>query len=127
MEEGVLISEASLYISGQELQVWYLGRERVSCLERCPHFRGVLTKRFYLKPNMAVVTESVCMQNIFAVYLNMVRPIPRWAESSFFVNRSPISAMRALKQKKVSASACSERENRKNSECSFQGCFHLSI
>ena len=53
----------------------------------------------------------------------MVRPIPRWAESSFFVNRSPISAMRALKQKKVSASACSERENRKISECSFQGFY----
>ena len=22
------------------MQEWYLGRKKVSCLERCPHFRG---------------------------------------------------------------------------------------
>ena len=37
-EESVLISEVSLYCT-QEL---FLGKEKVSLLERCPHFRGVL-------------------------------------------------------------------------------------
>ena len=27
------------------MQEWYLGWERVSCLERCPQFRGVLIER----------------------------------------------------------------------------------
>ena len=35
--KGVLVSEVS---SVQRLKEWYLGWEKVSCLERCPRFRG---------------------------------------------------------------------------------------
>ena len=28
-------------------QTWYLGRKKVSCLEKCPHFRGVLIEGFH--------------------------------------------------------------------------------
>ena len=27
------------------MQEWYFGWEKVSCLERCPHFRSVLIER----------------------------------------------------------------------------------
>ena len=35
--KGVLFREVS---SVQRLKEWYLGWEKVSCLERCPQFRG---------------------------------------------------------------------------------------
>ena len=41
-EESVIVSEVSSF---QRLQEWYLGWEKVSCLERCPQFRGVLIER----------------------------------------------------------------------------------
>ena len=34
---AVIVSEVSSF---QSMQEWYLGWEKVSCLERCPHFRG---------------------------------------------------------------------------------------
>ena len=37
--KGVLFREVSSF---QRLQEWYLGWEKVSCLERCPQFRSVL-------------------------------------------------------------------------------------
>ena len=40
--ESVLFSEV---FSFQRLKEWYLGWEKVSCLERCPHYRGVLIER----------------------------------------------------------------------------------
>ena len=36
-EESVIVSESSF----QRLKEWYLGWEKVSCLERCPQFRSV--------------------------------------------------------------------------------------
>ena len=41
-EESVLIWEVSLFQGLKSTQPWYLGRKKVSCLERCPYFRGVL-------------------------------------------------------------------------------------
>ena len=40
---SVLFSEVSSF---QSIQEWYLGWEEVSCLERCPQFRGVLIEVF---------------------------------------------------------------------------------
>ena len=45
--ESVLIREVSLFQGLKSTQTWYLGRKKVSCLERCPHFRGVLTEGFH--------------------------------------------------------------------------------
>ena len=45
-QEIVLISEVSLF-QVHKTQTWYLGRKEVSCLERCPHFRGVLIEGFH--------------------------------------------------------------------------------
>ena len=39
-EESVLISEVSLFQGFKSTQTWYLGRKKVSCLERCPYFKG---------------------------------------------------------------------------------------
>ena len=35
--QSVIVSEVSSF---QRLKEWYLGWEKVSCLVRCPHFRG---------------------------------------------------------------------------------------
>ena len=37
----------SLYLGLKSTQTWYLGRKKVSCLERCPYFRGVLIEGFH--------------------------------------------------------------------------------
>ena len=39
-----IVSEVSSF---QRLQEWYLGWEKVSCLERCPQFRSVLIEWFH--------------------------------------------------------------------------------
>ena len=46
-EESVLFSEVSLFQGLKSTQTWYLGRKKVSCLERCPYFRGVLIEGFH--------------------------------------------------------------------------------
>ena len=46
-EESVLIREVSLFQGLKSAQTWYLGRKKVSCLERCPYFRGVLIEGFH--------------------------------------------------------------------------------
>ena len=46
-EESVLISEVSLFQGLKSPQTWYMGRKKVSCLERCPYFRGVLIEGFH--------------------------------------------------------------------------------
>ena len=38
--ESVIVSEVSSFQRFKCMQEWYLGWEKVSCLERCPHFRG---------------------------------------------------------------------------------------
>ena len=38
--KGVLLREVSSVQRLKCMQEWYLGREKVSCLERCSHFRG---------------------------------------------------------------------------------------
>ena len=45
-EESVLFREVSLFQGLKSTHPWYLGRKKVSCLERCPYFRGVLIERF---------------------------------------------------------------------------------
>ena len=40
--KGVLFSEVSSFQRLKCMQEWYLGWEKVSCLERCPQFRSVL-------------------------------------------------------------------------------------
>ena len=46
-EESVLTREVSLFQGLKSTQTWYLGRKKVSCLERCPYFRGVLIEGFH--------------------------------------------------------------------------------
>ena len=41
-EESVIVSEVSSFQRLKCMQEWYLGWEKVSCLERCPQFRSVL-------------------------------------------------------------------------------------
>ena len=38
--KGVLFGEVSSVQRLKCMQEWYLGWEKVSCLERCPQFRG---------------------------------------------------------------------------------------
>ena len=40
-------SEVSSFQRSKCMQEWYLGWENVSCLERCPQFRGVLIESFH--------------------------------------------------------------------------------
>ena len=40
------------------MQEWYLGWERVSCLERCPQFRSVLIERERCPHFSAVLIEG---------------------------------------------------------------------
>ena len=49
-EESVLISEVSLFQGLKSTQTQYLGRKKLSCLERCPYFRGVLIEGFHCIP-----------------------------------------------------------------------------
>ena len=44
-EESVIVSEVSSFQRLKCMQQWYLGWEKVSCLERCPQFRSVLIER----------------------------------------------------------------------------------
>ena len=46
-EESVLYREVSLFQGLKCVQEWYLGRQKVSLLERCPQFRGVLIEGFH--------------------------------------------------------------------------------
>ena len=46
-EESALIREVSLFHGLKSTQTRYLGRKNVSCLERCPYFRGVLIEGFH--------------------------------------------------------------------------------
>ena len=51
-EESVLIREVSLFQRWKSTQTWNLGKKKVSCLERCPYFRGVLIERFQCTNNI---------------------------------------------------------------------------
>ena len=44
-EESVHISEVSSFQGLNCMQELFLGKEKVSLLEKCPHFRGVLKRR----------------------------------------------------------------------------------
>ena len=44
-EESVIVSEVSSFQRLKCMQVWYLGWDKVSCLERCPQFRSALIGR----------------------------------------------------------------------------------
>ena len=45
-EEGVIVLVRCPHFRGLKcMQEWYLGWEKVSCLERCPQFRSVLRER----------------------------------------------------------------------------------
>ena len=46
-EESVLYREVSFFRGLKCMQEWYLGWEKVSLLERCPQFRGVLIEGFH--------------------------------------------------------------------------------
>ena len=46
-EESVHISELSLFQELNCMQELFLGKEKVSLLGRCLHFRGVLRERFH--------------------------------------------------------------------------------
>ena len=44
-EISVIVSEVSSFQRLKCMQEWYLGWEKVSCLERCPQFRRFLRER----------------------------------------------------------------------------------
>ena len=52
-EESVVVSEVSSFQRLKCMQEWYLGWEKVSCLERCPQFRSVLRKHAAFFPTLA--------------------------------------------------------------------------
>ena len=58
-EESVLYREVSLFQELKRMQEWYLGQQKVSLLERCPQFRGVLIEGFHcIHLTMQVQTYS---------------------------------------------------------------------
>ena len=58
-EESVLISEVSLFQRLKSTQTWYLERKKVSCLERCPYFKGVLIEgRMWLISSLQRTAQS---------------------------------------------------------------------
>ena len=62
-EESVIVSEVSSFQRLKCMQEWYLGWEKVSCLERCPQFRSVLLGREVPLYNYKFYTVCVCMHN----------------------------------------------------------------
>ena len=54
-EESVLIREVSLFQGLKSTQTWYLGRKKVSCLRRCPYFRGVLIEGFHSRVHGIII------------------------------------------------------------------------
>ena len=56
-EESVLFREVSL---AESTQTWYLGRKKVSCLERYPYFRGVLIYIIEVVPLYNYVNDRSC-------------------------------------------------------------------
>ena len=66
-EESDLIREVSLFKSAQ---TWYLGREEVSCLERCP-YRGVplyTCVHVYLHVRTCMYTCSVANSVMYVLH-----------------------------------------------------------
>ena len=57
-EESVLYKEVSLYQGLKCMQEWYLGRQKVSLLEGCPQFRGVLIGGFHCSAMRSNLTCS---------------------------------------------------------------------
>ena len=71
--KGVLFREVSSFQRLKCMQEWYLGWEKVSCLERCPQFRGVLIERevpLHIhtltneKPYREVILPTLCVCTI---------------------------------------------------------------
>ena len=62
-EESVHISEVSLFQGLNCMQELFLGEEKVSLLERCPHFRSVLGEGFN-----SIIVESPIHLDIIIVY-----------------------------------------------------------
>ena len=64
-EESVIVSEVSSFQRLKCMQEWYLGWEKVSCLERCPQFRGVLIEgplftHSYKSANICSIRSTPC-------------------------------------------------------------------
>ena len=71
-EESVIYREVSLFQGLKCMQEWYLGRQKVSLLERCPQFRGVLIEGFYC--NSYYICCCVCRELLemrCRLYLNL--------------------------------------------------------
>ena len=58
-EESVIISEVFSFQRLKCMQEWYLGWEKVSCLERCPQFRNVLIEREREVPIQLTVARPI--------------------------------------------------------------------
>ena len=59
-EESVLTREVSLFQGLKSTQIWYLGMKKVSCLERCPYFRGVLIEGLHCSLNIMYIPVATC-------------------------------------------------------------------
>ena len=53
--KGVLFREVSSVQRLKCMQEWYLGWEKVSCLERCPQFRSVLSYILCIRRNAYII------------------------------------------------------------------------
>ena len=60
-EESVLIREVSSFQGLKSTQTWHLGRKKVSCLERCPYFRGVLIEGFHCIHVLPSTNKNHCI------------------------------------------------------------------
>ena len=50
--------KVSLFQGLKSTQTWNLGRKKVSCLERCPYFRGVLIEGFHCRSVIQYIEVS---------------------------------------------------------------------
>ena len=68
-EESVIVSEVSSFQRLKRMQEWYLGWEKVSCLERCTHFRSVLIRERGSTVYKYVRSITYCVYN----YVHIIR------------------------------------------------------
>ena len=84
-EESVLYKEVSLYQGLKCMQEWYLGRQKVSLLERCPQFRGVLIGGFHCSAMLVINPRRACARVtvvVLCVCVSVYPSVPTLAASA---------------------------------------------
>ena len=74
VEESVIVSEVSSFQGLKCMQEWYLGPEKVSCLERCPQFSpysSTVCIHKYWCITVHVVCDVCIMNNTISLSLSL--------------------------------------------------------